>query len=306
MKRVVSVSIGARARDHEAEIVLAGQTVVLTRRGTDGDLAEAERIIRDLDGTVDAIGLGGIDLYLVVEDRRFIIADAARLKAAASATPVVDGLGIKRVWEPAVVRELADCGVIRRGQRALMVSAMDRYFMARALADAGLDMVYGDLIFASRIDYPITTLQELRELAAKLLPALTRLPFQHLYPTGRDQEAEPDPRFRHYFDEADVIAGDFHFIRRYLPPTLAGKVLITNTTTGEDLDRLKARGASVVVTTTPRLGGRSFGANVLEAAIVAVSGVEADDPAWDRWVLEAGLEPDIQVFDAARGGYGRR
>ena len=57
-----------------------------------------------------------------------------------------------------------------------------------------------------------------------------------------------------------------------MPQDLSGKIIITNTTTKEDVDLLKSRGVSYLVTTTPRIDGRSFGTNVLEAALIAYAG----------------------------------
>src|SRR5690606_16160319 len=64
MKRVVSVSIGSSERDHVAEVELLGQRVRVERIGTDGDVERAIRLIAELDGQVDAFGMGGIDLYV--------------------------------------------------------------------------------------------------------------------------------------------------------------------------------------------------------------------------------------------------
>ena len=52
----------------EAEFL--GERFQIWREGTDGDLQRAIARIGELDGTVDAIGLGGIDLYLVAGGRR--------------------------------------------------------------------------------------------------------------------------------------------------------------------------------------------------------------------------------------------
>ena len=279
-------------------MTILGETVHMSRRGMDGSLERARNLIAELDGSIDAIGLGGIDLYVGVADARYVIRDAEALRDSAHQTPVVDGFGVKRVWEPDVVRSLVDAGILRAGQRTLMVSAMDRFFMAEALWESGLEVTCGDLLFVSRIDYPIRSLAELTELARKLMPSLARLPFTELYPTGSEQVLEPDPRFTRYFDEADVIAGDFHFIRRYAPHAMAGKVVVTNTTTLADLEFLQRRGVDVVATTTPRIEGRSFGTNLLEAALVAASGVTEEDSAWPGVVRSAGLRPDIHRFDA--------
>jgi len=57
-----------------------------------------------------------------------------------------------------------------------------------------------------------------------------------------------------------------------LPARLDGKTIVTNTTTDEDVALLKERGAAYLVTVTPRLDGRSFGTNVMEAALTALAG----------------------------------
>jgi hypothetical protein len=47
---------------------------------------------------------------------------------------------------------------------------------------------------------------------------------------------------------------------------------LTNTLTARDLDELRERGVKTVISTTPDFGGRSFGTNVVEAALVALLG----------------------------------
>lgn len=300
MKEIVSVSLGSSTRDHEAVLTLFGQPVHLSRRGCNGRLDLAHAMVRDLDGRIDAIGLGGIDRYLVVRDRRFEIQDAAYLASAASMTPVVDGSGVKNTLERRIIEDLNREGVIQSGQSVLMVSAMDRFGMAEAFAGLGYPLLAGDLIFASRINYPIRSIEELEELAAKLLPELTRMPFAQLYPVGDDQVSHGDPRFAHYFSEADIVAGDFHYIRRYMPKELSGKTVITNTTTTDDVARMRDAGVSMLVTTTPVLDGRSFGTNVIEAALVAVTGLLPDSPDWDRMVKESALGGTCMVLTTSR------
>jgi len=51
---------------------------------------------------------------------------------------------------------------------------------------------------------------------------------------------------------------------------LKGKTIITNTTTQGDVAMLQERGLKWLVTTTPRLEGRSFGTNVIEAFFFAL------------------------------------
>lgn len=274
VKKVVSVSLGSSRRDHSVEVELLGQKFLVSRIGTDGDLARAEELLRQLDGQVDAIGLGGIDVYLYAGAKRYEVRDGLRLMQAVTKTPVVDGSGLKNTLERETVYYLQQhTDYLQPGTPVLMVSAVDRFGMAEALYAAGCDVTFADLIFAAGIDYPIKTLTELEEIAAKTLAELVKLPFHMLYPTGKKQESQDEAKiakFGHYFHNHRVIAGDFHFIRRYLPSGLNGQVVITNTTTCDDIEFLRACGVGTLVTTTPQFGGRSFGTNVLEAIFVVL------------------------------------
>ncbi|MBX5467008.1 MAG: quinate 5-dehydrogenase [Firmicutes bacterium] len=279
-KRVVGVSLGSSHRDHRAEWELLGQRVVVERRGSDGDLERARAWIRELDGQVDAIGLGGIDRWVVLDGVRYELRDGADLARQAQRTPVVDGSGIKDTWERWVVEDLHRRGRITPSQPVLMVSALDRFGMAEAFYRLGYSVVAGDLLFVAGIDYPIESRAELVKIGRELLPQYVSRPAAELYPVGDAQRRPPDVRYARYFAEAAVVAGDFHLIRRFWPERLDGKGILTNTTTAEDLKAMQARGVAWVATTTPQLGGRTFGTNLLEAALVAVLGITAEDPAW--------------------------
>jgi hypothetical protein len=121
------------------------------------------------------------------------------------------------------------------------------------------------------IPIAVRTLKQLRLLARLLLPVVGRLPISVLYPTGAKQD-EIIPKFGKYYEWATVIAGDCHYIKRHMPDDLSGKLIVTNTTTLKDMELFRQRGVTHVVTTTPQLDGRSFGTNLMEAALTAVAG----------------------------------
>ncbi len=76
MKRIVSVSLGSSKRDHAFETDFMGQRFLIERIGTDGNWDRALQLIRDLDGKVAAFGMGGIDLYIYIAGKRYVIKDA--------------------------------------------------------------------------------------------------------------------------------------------------------------------------------------------------------------------------------------
>jgi len=56
---------------------------------------------------------------------------------------------------------------------------------------------------------------------------------------------------------------------------------------------LRARGARYLITTTPRLSGRSFGTNVVEALLVALAGRELGEADYLRYIDLLGLKPQV-------------
>jgi hypothetical protein len=302
MKRIVSVSLGSSSRDHHAEVELLGERFDIRRVGTDGSLDRALEKLHELDGKVDAIGLGGIDVYLYAGTKRFALRDGLRLLAAVKHTPVVDGSGLKNTLEREAVRFLEnELGIALRGRKVLMVSALDRFGMAQSLVEAGADVLFGDFIFALDLDKPVRGLAEFEALAEKYLPDACKLPFQFFYPTGKKQDRPPQPKYSEYYAEADLIAGDFHFMRQFMPGRLDGKIVLTNTLTAGDVEDLRKRHVRLLVTTTPDFGGRSFGTNVVEAILLAMLGKRWEDVSQDdyrRLLDQLRLKPRVIELSA--------
>ena len=304
MKHVVSVSLGSSTRDHRVQVEWLGERFDIERVGFDGSIDRAIARLHELDGNVDAIGLGGIDVYLYAGTKRYALRDGLRMMEAVTRTPVVDGSGLKNTLERQTVRHLQQNGIVDfAGAPVLMVSALDRFGMAQALVAAGAQVTFGDFIFALGLDKPVTSLEEFEHLAERYLPDACKLPFQFFYPTGKKQERAPEPKFPQYYDAARIIAGDFHFIRQHMPDRLHGKIVLTNTVTQTNVEELRDRGASMLVTSTPNLGGRSFGTNVMEAALLAKLGKRWQDVTEDDYLSllkRLDFSPRIERLDLAR------
>lgn len=278
-----------------------GETFVLERIGTDGSWERAVELVEELDGKVDAFGLGGADLYVYAGSRRYTFRDAKRMVQAAQKTPMLDGSGLKHTLERNAI-QLLEAQIGWKDKKVLIPSAVDRFGLAEALDEAGARTLYGDLIFGLGLPIPLYRLSLLQKIAYLLLPLVTQLPFQWLYPTGEKQEKQVQDWRQRYFEWAQVVAGDWHFIRRFMPQDMQGKVILTNTTTPEDLEFMRARGVAKLITTTPRLEGRSFGTNVMEAFIVAVAGKyplsEAD---YLEYITQLNLRPEVIELQPAAG-----
>jgi hypothetical protein len=272
MKRAVSISIGSSKRDKATKVTILGETVQIERIGTDGDMKKANALYRELDGKVDAFGVGGALLGIMMEDKWSTMHSVQSLITGVSQTPIVDGTGLKMTLEKKITTVInQDLAGYVKEKRAFVAVALDRWGSARAFLDDGYDVVFGDLMFAMGLEIPIRSEKSLRKLGNALLPIMSRLPFEWIYPTGEKQN-EREPKYQRFFEWATVVAGDCHYLWKYMPAKLPGRVVVTNTTTQSDQDFFKSAGIKYLITTTPILDGRSFGTNMMEAAIIAALG----------------------------------
>ncbi len=292
--QVVSVSLGSSSRDAEAEVDFAGYRARIRRAGCDGDKDRMRRLLRQLDSdpAVDSIALGGIDRFWVVGTRKYVVRDAERLARIVKNKPVVCGFGVKMTLELATTERLFAEGHLRPDQRVLFLSLAERYALGHLLWSHGCSTIFGDLMFTVGLSVPIRSLRSATVLARLMLPLARQIPIQFFYPQGAEQERRA-PKFVEYFDWADVIAGDFLLLKRFAPDDLRGKVVLTNTTTQGDRAWLGAAGVHKLITLSPRLEGRTFGANVSEAMIVAVLTREGLEPKLENYpkVLERYAPP---------------
>lgn len=299
IKEVLSVSIGSSKRDHTVDVELFGEPFRISRVGTDGDMDRAEALLREKDGSVDAFGLGGIDLYLTAAGRDYHFRDGRRFGSAVSRTPLLDGSGLKGAVEADVVRHMVeDLGLLLRGKRVLVTSAVDRWGMTEGFFDAGCEVVAADLLFALGVPVMLKTRRSLEATVRMVAPVAVQLPFAWLYEAEADHETAVQAESKHaaLYRSADIIAGDFKYVRKYMPADMRGTWVVTNTTTAEDVEFLRERGVDLLVTSTPRLEGRSFGTNVIEATMVALEGARQRlAPArYMELLRETGFTPDAQ------------
>lgn len=299
MKRAVSISIGSSKRDKAVEIDLLGERVRIERIGTDGDMQRAAKLFQELDGVVDALGVGGADLGLMVDQKWYPLYNVQPMVRGVKRTPVVDGAGLKNTLEnrlaPFIERTIGD---YLQTKNAFITLGTDRWGMSKSFLESGYNCVFGDIMFGLGFQIPLRSEKSLKRLAAILLPIIGHLPFDWLYPTGEKQE-QRDPKFVKYFDWATVIAGDFHYIKRHMPDQLPGKVIATNTTTSTDVALLRRAGVKYLVTSTPVLEGRSFGTNMMEAALIAASGKgrALTHPELNDMLEKLGFEPQLQQLN---------
>lgn len=249
---------------------MLGQRLLLERRGTDGSLERFERMLLANDGVVDCLTIGGTNLGLYCAGRYYPFREITRLAERVKETPVVDGSALKDTLERSTVGWLQDRGIVDFSTaRVLLTCGIDRFGFAEALDEIGANVIFGDAMFILGVPWPLRSLRALQRLGKTLLPVVTRLPFRWVYPTGGKQDAIV-PKYERHYQWADVIAGDFHYIRRHMPDDLDGKIILTNTITPDDVMQLRRRGVALLVTSTPLVGKRTFATNVMQGAFVCL------------------------------------
>ncbi|MBI9046844.1 MAG: hypothetical protein JEZ06_20330 [Anaerolineaceae bacterium] len=302
MKQAISISIGSSKRDKIVETELLGQKIQIERRGTDGDMEVAANLYRELDGKVDAFGIGGALLGLMVDEKWYTMHSVKPLVRFIKKTPAADGTGLKMTLERMAAQVLEENIGPLSDKNVMLTSGVDRYGLFRSFYDKGCSCRIADLMFALGLNIPIHSDERLKFVASLIAPPLGRVPFDWLYPTGEKQDVRT-PKFGQHFAWADVVAGDCHYITKYMPDDMRGKAVVTNTTTQHDLKLFREAGVKYLVTTTPNLDGRTFGTNAMEASILAVTGwkepVDYTNPeklfgVMREAIKEIGIRPQFQ------------
>ena len=301
MKRAVSISIGSSKRDKSVEIELLGEKVLIERIGTDGDMEKAALRYKELDGKVDAFGVGGADLGVTVAGKFYPLHSVKPMVRYVKETPLVDGAGLKNTLEnrlASFIDEHIGEYVKGLGKKAFVTLGVDRWGMTTSFLDNGYDCVFGDLMFGLGMPFTVKSASALKRLAALMMPIAGRLPFEWVYPTGEKQEKRV-PKWEKYYQWGTVIAGDCLYIKRHMPDHLKGKVIATNTTTEADVEAFRTAGVKYLVTSTPVIEGRSFGTNMMEAALIAISGkkrvLSRDE--LNQLLDQLGFEPQLQELN---------
>lgn len=273
MRKAVSISLGSSERDKQVTVNFNGTEVSIHRMGTDGDVARAKKLFAELDGQVDALSVGGVDLYLPLGEREYPLYAALDLVKDVKHTPVVDGRGMKHTLERRVFELLGDRrSKVPHFKQAFVPVVVDRLGMGEAVAEVADKVVIGDLMVALGVPIALNGLDAYYRVARVMLPIVSHFPMSMLF-YGSNKKEEYKPKYVKFWQESDLLAGDFLFMRKYIPDDLNGKWVLTNTTTEKNVQLLRERGVDTVITTTPRYDGRSFGTNMMEAALTAYAGL---------------------------------
>ncbi|MCS6886487.1 MAG: dehydrogenase [Acidobacteriota bacterium] len=270
MKKILSASLGSSEKNYQFTTTFLKEKFQITRIGCDGDISKLKQTIRDFDGQVDAIGLGGISAHFKVAGKTHIHQEAQSVIKTAKKTPVADGRGLKTILQAWTVRNINQkYKDFFTNENVLFLSGIANYEMAAVLREYTANLSFFDPVIHFNTPYVLDSLQALEYYATGAMPVLTRLPYSWFYPKGWTGDEWKPLLVGNPFDKAEIIVGDFSYIRHYAPSMLVNKVVITDSVDDEAVALLKKRGVRTIITTVPQLFKQRIDINVLHAIFSA-------------------------------------
>ena len=276
MKKILVLHLGDDEETTTASFL--GQTIEIHRLGTGGDADRAGALIAQYDGKVDAIALEGFAAQLKLGTESRVHAIGAALKAATTQTPLVDGGGVRDGLErwAVMLADRAQPGIFAE-KIILMTPGLNHAGLIDELNKHSHTIRYADpFVFFNLPDFPLVGSKQTLEQAAGLtLDRLHDAPFRRLQPlAGTPNAHRPESPFH----SADILAGDIGAIRRYSPALLPHKTIVVEYATASDLEDLRERGVSIVVTLMPSLEGKGELGQWSAATIEAIFAALRPDP----------------------------
>jgi predicted amino acid dehydrogenase len=250
--------------------------------GTGGDPDRAGACIAEYDGKVDAIALEGFAAQLKLGTESRVHAIGAALKSATARTPIVDGSGVRDGLErwAVMLADRAQPGIFAQ-KIVLMTPGLNHAGLIDELNKHSRTIRYADpFVFFNLPDFPLVGglvggKQTLGRAASLTLDRLYDAPFRRLHPlAGTPHAHRPESPFH----SADILAGDIGAIRRYAPALLERKTIVVEYATADDLEDLRERGVSIVVTLMPSLDGKGELGQWSAATIEAIFAALRPDP----------------------------
>ena len=95
MKKILSISMGSSSRDHTTVHEFLGEKFEISRIGYNADLEKVIQAYKEYDGKVDAFGVGGVEFYLGVGEKKYYFREVKRIRDAIKKSKAGDGNGIK-------------------------------------------------------------------------------------------------------------------------------------------------------------------------------------------------------------------
>ncbi|NNM21687.1 MAG: dehydrogenase [Gammaproteobacteria bacterium] len=279
MKRVVTVSLGSSAKDHEFEAEFLGHQMQVRRLGADADETKAWELLRRVQADADAVGLGMVRDHFEVGSRRYLDKDTERLLNVVTRCPVTTGARLRRMLQVRAVRHVQrKLGHYFNNNHVLFLSGMANYEMAMAMSDYTSNLVFADAVFGTGTPKLLKSIRSLEVFARTARVATRFLPDKLTDRLARLTKTKKRVMGK-AFDAAHVIVGTFADIEACgTPANLKGKTLITSAIDDERLAFFRDCEVNLVIDVSPMLfEDRVVGMNTIQAMILAALDITSEE-----------------------------
>lgn len=270
MKKIVSISLGKAEHDYEFTGTFLGKKFQIKRIGCDGNIDLVKKRVKEHDGQVDVIGLGGISAYFKIGNTVHIHQEAQSVIKQAKKTPIADGRGLKSILQGWTIRSINQrLKDLFNYENVLFLSGIAQYEMAQVMQEYTNNFSFCDPLIHFNTPYVLDSINALEYYATASMPVLTRMPYSWFYPKGWDGDQWKPLLIGKPFEKAEIIIGDYTYIRHYTPSMLPNKIVVTDSVDEAGIALLKKRGVRTIVTTVPDLFKQRIDINVMHALFAA-------------------------------------
>ena len=284
MKKIVSISLGSSKNEYELNVKFMGQDFNIKHFGTDGDLDKAEKLLRQWDNKVDAIGLGSVQFPKVLAPTAPQDEKSKKFLELASqiSTPTTTGKTLRSVsFEWAFHHIQFVEGNYFNNNRMLFFDGLLQYKFAQVMSAFTDNMTFADPVLKNGIPKFLNSINDLELYANKLHSVLQFVPSKRIVKTAKGLIDLNGYLMKRAMQKAHVLLVPFYDFYEYLSNTtvedLAGKTVITSTVYDDRIEFLKERGVDVIIDVTPMPFEKIVGVNVLEAMVLAALGKTDDE-----------------------------
>jgi predicted amino acid dehydrogenase len=293
---VVNVSLQSSDRDYDETVTFLDRDVRLVRVGTDGDVGEAERLVRGWAETADTIAVTGMR-----EARAAGIYDGEleameRVSRATDAVPVTTGHALRDVLQEWAVRHVqTEMPGYFANARTLVLGGENHARTVRVLREFTQNFEFAepflrwDVSSTLHSNPVVGAAADLARFPLRLLPGQVKLSVRT--PGYRLSNALA----KRALDDSHVVVASYDELVGFDVASLARKSLITAAVSEERLEHLRELDVDMVLDVTPQPFDVTVTSAVLEAMMIAVSassGRLTDDDLLDM-IVAAELEPRV-------------
>jgi predicted amino acid dehydrogenase len=252
-KRILHIHL-RKDEPSTATVSFLGETFEIHSVGSGGDIDEIVRLIEegDADPKVDAIALDGPAGLLQLGHDKIRHIHADRLEAASQSTPLVNGRGVRGAFERWAIRLVNEIepGIFTR-KHVLLTPGLNHKGLADGMGAFTENRRWAEPVIYYNLPSAATGELAMERLSQRILEVTHDKPFRRVFPQAGFPGTE---RNSSAFDWAQILAGDVPAIRRYAPRNLTGKTVVAEYARQEDMDDLRQRGLSTLITTMPPIG----------------------------------------------------